>query len=74
MGSNYQTLKTSNQIDTFGLPSSSNSGPLPLGNQTPSPEVIRAAKCAKCGQEIPAGQEVKKGFLMRKSYHKECTS
>jgi hypothetical protein len=28
--------------------------------------------CAKCGKEIPAGQEVKKGFLMKKSYHKEC--
>jgi len=28
--------------------------------------------CAKCGKEIPAGQEVKKGFFMKKSYHKEC--
>jgi len=28
--------------------------------------------CAKCGTEIPAGQEVKKGFLMKKSYHKGC--
>lgn len=31
------------------------------------------AMCAKCGKEIPAGQEVKKGFLMKKSYHKDCT-
>jgi hypothetical protein len=31
--------------------------------------------CAKCGKEIPAGQEVKKGgFLMKKSYHKECAT
>jgi hypothetical protein len=30
------------------------------------------AICAKCGKEIPAGQEVKKGFLRKKSYHKEC--
>jgi len=30
--------------------------------------------CAKCGKEIPAGQEVKKGFLMKKSYHKDCAS
>jgi len=28
--------------------------------------------CAKCGKEIPAGQEVKKGFFTKKSYHKEC--
>jgi hypothetical protein len=28
--------------------------------------------CVKCGKEIPAGQEVKKGFLMKKSYHKDC--
>jgi len=28
--------------------------------------------CAKCGKEIPAGEEVKKGFLRKKSYHKEC--
>jgi hypothetical protein len=30
------------------------------------------AFCAKCGAEIPAGQEVRKGFLRKKSYHKEC--
>jgi hypothetical protein len=30
--------------------------------------------CVKCGKEIPAGQEVKKGFfLMKKSYHKDCS-
>lgn len=28
--------------------------------------------CAKCGKEIAAGQEVKKGFFTKKSYHKEC--
>jgi len=29
--------------------------------------------CAKCGKEIPAGEYVvKKGFLRKKSYHKEC--
>ncbi len=29
--------------------------------------------CARCGVEIAAGQEVvKKGFLDKKSYHKEC--
>jgi len=28
--------------------------------------------CAKCGKEIPEGQEVKKGFFTKKSYHKEC--
>jgi hypothetical protein len=28
--------------------------------------------CAKCGKEITAGQEVKKGLLRKKSYHKEC--
>jgi len=27
--------------------------------------------CAKCGKEIPAGQEVRKGLLRRKSYHKD---
>ena len=29
------------------------------------------AVCAKCGKEIPVGQEVKKGLLRRKSYHKD---
>jgi hypothetical protein len=28
--------------------------------------------CAKCGKDIPSGEEVKKGFLIKKSYHKEC--
>jgi len=36
------------------------------------PGVIVTLTCAKCGKEIPAGQEVKKGFLMKKSYHNEC--
>jgi len=31
-----------------------------------------AMNCAKCGKDIPAGQEVKKGFFTKKSYHKEC--
>jgi len=42
------------------------------GKHDESPKAIRAARCAKCGKEIPVGQEVKKGFLMKKSYHKEC--
>jgi hypothetical protein len=29
-------------------------------------------KCAKCGEEIPSGQEVKRGILRKKYYHKEC--
>jgi hypothetical protein len=37
-----------------------------------SDESIKATKCTKCGKEIPPGQEVKKGFLMKKSYHREC--
>jgi hypothetical protein len=32
------------------------------------------AICAKCGKEIPAGEEVKKGFLTKKSYHKACAT
>lgn len=43
-----------------------------MGHELPQPDVIKAVKCAKCGKEIPIAQEVKKGFLMRKSYHKEC--
>jgi hypothetical protein len=61
-------------MNDFRLPSSSNSGPLIIGNQTPSPEAIRTVKCAKCGKEIAMGQEVKKGFLIKKSYHKECAA
>ena len=41
---------------------------------TPAPCSIIMAMCAKCGKEIPAGQEVKKGFLMKKTYHKECAA
>jgi hypothetical protein len=33
---------------------------------------VKAARCAKCGKDIPPGQEVKKGFLMKKVYHKDC--
>jgi len=42
-------------------------------DRTHTREVVMMAICAKCGKEIPAGQEVKKGFLKKKSYHKECT-
>ncbi len=35
-------------------------------------EVVTTVNCAKCGKEIPAGQEVRKGFLRKKSYHREC--
>ena len=35
-------------------------------------EVVVMVNCAKCGKDIPAGKEVKKGFLRKKSYHKEC--
>ena len=41
-------------------------------DRTHTPEVIMTVTCAKCGKEIPAGEEVKKGFLKKKSYHKEC--
>jgi hypothetical protein len=37
-----------------------------------SDAMIRAVRCAKCGKEIPLGQEVRKGFLVKKNYHKEC--
>jgi hypothetical protein len=37
-------------------------------------EAYKMVNCAKCGKEIPSGQEVKKGFLIKKSYHKECAS
>jgi len=30
--------------------------------------------CAKCGKEIPAGQEVMKGFFSKKAYHKDCAA
>lgn len=66
-------LKTDNQKNTFRLPNSANSGGLITGDLGVRREnEIRAAKCAKCGKEIPVGQEVKKGFLTKKSYHKEC--
>jgi hypothetical protein len=28
--------------------------------------------CAKCGKEIEAGKEVKKGWIRKKAYHAEC--
>ena len=28
-------------------------------------------ECIECGKEIPAGQEVMKGFFSKKAYHKE---
>jgi hypothetical protein len=43
-----------------------------MNKSSQSPEAIKAVKCARCGKEIPVGQEVKKGFLMKKNYHKEC--
>ncbi|MGP8125927.1 MAG: hypothetical protein ACLQEQ_08745 [Nitrososphaerales archaeon] len=51
---------------------SANMGPLYVAKQTSLSNEIKSAKCAKCGKEIPVGQEVKKGFLKKKSYHKEC--
>lgn len=34
---------------------------------------VAMVNCAKCGKVIPAGEYVvKKGFIRRKSYHKEC--
>lgn|GEM_PF-433184 len=54
------------------LPSGGTPSGMTDGKHDESPKAIRAARCAKCGKEIPVGQEVKKGFLMKKSYHKEC--
>ncbi len=31
-----------------------------------------ATNCAKCGGRIPDGEEVKRGFLRKKNYHKDC--
>ncbi len=45
---------------------------LTLNTGRSSAWLIVMAVCAKCGKEIPAGQEVKKGFLMKKTYHKDC--
>jgi len=45
---------------------------LVLNTPTISLGSIVMAICAKCGKEIPAGEEVKKGFLMKKTYHKNC--
>lgn len=75
IGFKLQTLKIDNQINAFRLPNSSNSGGLITGDLgVRRQNEIRATKCAKCGKEIPVGQDVKKGFLMKKSYHMECAS
>jgi hypothetical protein len=37
-------------------------------------ETVAMVNCAKCGKEIPVEQEVKKGFLTKKSYHKKCAT
>ena len=34
--------------------------------------VVDLVKCAKCGKEIDAGKEVKKGWISKKTYHAEC--
>jgi hypothetical protein len=51
---------------------SANMGPLIIGKPASQSSEIRAPKCAKCCKEIPVGQEVKKGFFRKESYHKEC--
>ena len=33
---------------------------------------VKGIPCAKCGKPIPPGQEVKKGFLRKKYYHRQC--
>jgi hypothetical protein len=46
---------------------------LTLNTASGSASLKVMAICAKCGKEIPAGQEIKKGnFLMKKTYHKDC--
>ena len=34
--------------------------------------VMKMANCAKCGKEVEAGKEVKKGWIGKKTYHAEC--
>ena len=34
--------------------------------------VMNLVKCAKCGKDIEAGKEVKKGWISKKAYHAEC--
>jgi hypothetical protein len=34
--------------------------------------VISLVNCMKCGKEIDAGKEVKKGWITKKAYHGEC--
>jgi hypothetical protein len=33
---------------------------------------MKMANCAKCGKEVEAGKEVKKGWIGKKTYHAEC--
>jgi hypothetical protein len=33
---------------------------------------MNLVNCAKCGKEIEAGKEVKKGWIQKKAYHAEC--
>jgi hypothetical protein len=40
---------------------------LRMGNR-----VVNLVNCAKCGKEIEAGKEVKKGWISKKPYHAEC--
>jgi hypothetical protein len=35
--------------------------------------LINLVNCMKCGKEIDAGKEVKKGWITKKTYHSECT-
>jgi len=53
--------------------SSYNSGGLTTGDVGQQrQEQVSLTTCAKCDKKIPLGQEVKKGFLWKKNYHKEC--
>ena len=33
---------------------------------------VSGIRCVKCGEKIPPGKEVRKGFIRKKSYHQEC--
>jgi len=33
---------------------------------------VSGIRCVKCGEKIPPGKEVRKGFIWKKSYHQEC--
>jgi hypothetical protein len=34
--------------------------------------VMNMTNCAKCGKEVEAGKEVKKGWIGKKTYHAGC--